>query len=50
VKNVDSFKADNLWSGKFFISANVHSSVAGKVAKIDVQLDATGYKTEGCLY
>jgi electron transport complex protein RnfC len=27
-----------------FISANVHSSVSGKVAKIDVQLDATGYK------
>ena len=27
-----------------FISANVHSSVSGKVSKIDVQLDATGYK------
>ncbi len=27
-----------------FISANIHSSVSGKVAKIDVQLDATGYK------
>ena len=27
-----------------FISANVHSSVSGKVAKIDVQLDASGYK------
>ncbi|MDD3322155.1 MAG: electron transport complex subunit RsxC [Paludibacter sp.] len=27
-----------------FISANVHSSVSGKVNKIDVQLDATGYK------
>lgn len=26
------------------ISANVHSSVSGKVNKIDVQLDATGYK------
>lgn len=27
-----------------FISANVHSSVSGKVTKIDVQLDASGYK------
>lgn len=27
-----------------FISANVHSSVSGKVSKIDVQLDASGYK------
>ncbi|MBN2765581.1 MAG: electron transport complex subunit RsxC [Paludibacteraceae bacterium] len=29
-----------------FISANVHSSVSGKVTKIDVQLDATGYKRQ----
>jgi len=27
-----------------FISANVHASVSGKVNKIDVQLDASGYK------
>lgn len=27
-----------------FISANVHASVSGKVNKVDVQLDATGYK------
>ncbi|MDX9748696.1 MAG: electron transport complex subunit RsxC [Paludibacter sp.] len=27
-----------------FISANVHSSVSGKVVKMDVQLDASGYK------
>lgn len=27
-----------------FVAANVHSSVSGKVSKIDVQLDATGYK------
>ncbi len=27
-----------------FISANIHSSVSGKVNKIDAQLDATGYK------
>jgi electron transport complex protein RnfC len=27
-----------------FISANVHSSVSGKVTKIDVQLDASGYR------
>lgn len=29
-----------------FISANVHSSVSGKVTKIDVQLDATGYRRQ----
>lgn len=27
-----------------FISANVHSSVSGKVVKLDVQLDASGYR------
>lgn len=27
-----------------YISANVHSSVSGKVNKVDVQLDASGYK------
>jgi len=27
-----------------FISANVHSSVSGKIVKLDVQLDASGYK------
>ena len=27
-----------------YVSANVHSSVSGKVAKVDVQLDASGYK------
>lgn len=27
-----------------FISANVHASVSGKVSKVDVQLDASGYK------
>ena len=27
-----------------FISANVHASVSGKVNKIDVQLDASGYR------
>lgn len=27
-----------------FISANIHASVSGKVNKIDVQLDASGYK------
>lgn len=27
-----------------YVSANVHSSVSGKVNKVDVQLDASGYK------
>jgi electron transport complex protein RnfC len=31
---------------KGLISANVHASVSGKVNKIDVHLDATGYKRE----
>lgn len=29
-----------------FISANVHASVSGKVSKVDVQLDASGYKRQ----
>ena len=29
-----------------YVSANVHASVSGKVAKIDVQLDASGYKRQ----
>ena len=43
-------KGDNLLVGQLigkasgFISANVHSSVSGKVNKVDVQLDASGYK------
>ncbi len=41
----DSVKAGQLiGKANGFISANVHSSVSGKVSKIDVQLDATGYK------
>ena len=45
VKKGDTVKVGQL-SGKAngFISANVHSSVSGKVNKIDVQLDASGYK------
>lgn len=31
-------------SGKGFISANIHSSVSGKVNKIDFASDSTGYK------
>jgi len=31
-------------SGKGFVSANIHSSVSGKVNKIDTVLDTTGYK------
>ena len=27
-----------------YVSANVHSSVSGRVSKVDVQLDASGYK------
>jgi len=45
VKKGDLVKAGQLiGKANGFISANVHSSVSGKVSKVDVQLDATGYK------
>lgn len=45
VKKGDLVKAGQLiGKANGFISANVHSSVSGKVNKIDVQLDASGYK------
>lgn len=45
VKKGDLVKAGQLiGQASGFISANVHSSVSGKVNKIDVQLDASGYK------
>lgn len=45
VKRGDSVKVGQLiGQANGFISANVHSSVSGKVVKIDVQLDASGYK------
>ena len=31
-------------TGKGFVSANIHSSVSGKVTKIDTIIDTTGYK------
>lgn len=31
-------------AGKGFVSANIHSSVSGKVTKIDTILDSSGYK------
>ncbi|NLI72955.1 MAG: electron transport complex subunit RsxC [Bacteroidales bacterium] len=45
VKRGDQVKVGQL-IGKAdgYVSANVHSSVSGKVAKVDVQLDASGYK------
>lgn len=45
VKKGDLVKAGQLiGKANGFISANIHSSVSGKVNKIDVQLDASGYK------
>lgn len=45
VKRGDMVKVGQLiGKANGFISANVHASVSGKVAKIDVQLDASGYK------
>jgi electron transport complex protein RnfC len=45
VKRGDAVKVGQLiGQANGFISANVHSSVSGKVSKIDVQLDASGYR------
>lgn len=45
VKKGDMVKVGQLiGKANGFISANVHASVSGKVNKIDVQLDASGYK------
>ena len=45
VKKGDLVKAGQLiGKANGFISANVHSSVSGKVLKLDVQLDASGYR------
>ena len=45
VKKGDMVKVGQLiGKANGFVSANVHSSVSGKVNKIDAQLDATGYK------
>lgn len=41
----DSVKAGQLiGEAKGFVSANIHSSVSGKIAKIDTVIDAWGYK------
>lgn len=45
VKRGDLIKVGQLiGKANGFISANVHASVSGKVTKVDVQLDASGYK------
>lgn len=45
VKKGDVVKVGQLiGNANGFISANVHASVSGKVSKVDVHLDATGYK------
>lgn len=45
VKRGDEVKVGQLiGKANGFISANVHSSVSGKVTKVDVQLDASGYR------
>ncbi|HOG06277.1 MAG: electron transport complex subunit RsxC [Paludibacter sp.] len=45
VKRGDTVKVgQQIGAANGFISANVHASVSGKVRKIDVQLDATGYR------
>lgn len=50
VKRGDEVKVGQLIAqGEAFISANVHSSVSGKVKKIDNVMDASGYKRQAVL-
>ena len=45
VNKGDSVKTGQIIAtGKGFVSANIHSSVSGKVNRIDFALDSTGYK------
>jgi electron transport complex protein RnfC len=45
VKKGDSVKTGQvIATGKGFVSANIHSSVSGKVNRIDLAADSTGYK------
>ncbi|OFY62003.1 MAG: electron transporter RnfC [Bacteroidetes bacterium RBG_13_42_15] len=45
VNKGDSVKTGQvIATGKGFVSANIHSSVSGKVNRIDFALDSTGYK------
>ncbi|MCB0823395.1 MAG: electron transport complex subunit RsxC [Bacteroidales bacterium] len=45
VNKGDSIKVgQQIAKGEAFISANIHSSVSGKVQKIDAVIDASGYK------
>ncbi len=47
VKRGDMVKTGTLLAkGEAFISANIHSSVSGKVAKIDNWIDTSGYKRQ----
>lgn len=47
VKRGDIVKTGTLLAkGEAFISANIHSSVSGKVAKIDNWIDTSGYKRQ----
>lgn len=50
VKRGDEVKVGQLIAqGEAFISANVHSSVSGKVKKIDNVMDASGYKRQAVI-
>ena len=45
VNKGDTVKAGQIIAaGKGFVSANIHSSVSGKINKIDTVIDTTGYK------
>ena len=50
VKRGDEIKAGQLVAQSAgFVSTNIHSSVSGKVAKIETVVDATGYKKEAII-
>jgi len=50
VKKGDDVKVGTLLAkGESFISANIHSSVSGKVFAVDTATDTTGYKTKAVI-
>jgi electron transport complex protein RnfC len=51
VNKGDSVKTGQLIAaGKGFVSSNIHSSVSGKVNKIDTVIDSSGYRQAGKIW
>ena len=51
VNKVTSVKTGQVIAeSKGFVSSNIHSSVSGKVNKIDTVIDTTGYQADSSFY